>query len=72
MTTRIPDNIKRNREGRKIADQPDQIKRIDNNWYQVKSQSLKYDSWYDVVRTGTVLSAIVLIISGDTSSASTL
>lgn len=37
--------------GRKIAEQPDQIKRIDENWYQVKAQSLNFESWYDVVKT---------------------
>lgn len=37
--------------GKEIADKPDQIKRIDDNWYQVRSQSLGYDSWYDVIAT---------------------
>jgi putative transposase len=39
-------------DGKKIAEQPDQIKRIDDNWYQVKSQSLGFESWYDVVLSG--------------------
>ncbi|MBI3639727.1 MAG: SWIM zinc finger family protein, partial [Thaumarchaeota archaeon] len=39
----------REASGKQIAEKPDQIKRIDDNWYQVKSQSLKFDSWYDVV-----------------------
>ncbi|MEM3170735.1 MAG: IS6 family transposase [Candidatus Nitrosotenuis sp.] len=43
----------RERDGKEIATRPDQIRRIDQNWYQVKSQSLKYDSWYDVVFNGT-------------------
>src|SRR3989442_15212720 len=37
--------------GREIAEKPDQIKRIDDNWYQVKAQSLSYESWYDIVLT---------------------
>jgi putative transposase len=41
----------RESSGKQIAEKPDQIKRIDENWYQVKSQSLKFDSWYDVVST---------------------
>jgi len=41
----------REQDGLKIAEQPDQIKRIDDNWYQVKAQSLKQESWYDVVIT---------------------
>jgi putative transposase len=41
----------REKSGNEIAQKPDQVKRIDENWYQVKSQSLKYDSWYDVVST---------------------
>jgi len=41
----------REQRGQQIAEKPDQIKRIDNNFYQVKSQSL--DSWYDVVSTET-------------------
>lgn len=45
--------INREKQGKQIAERPDQIKRIDENWYQVKSQSLKYDSWYDVVSTET-------------------
>lgn len=45
----------RQEHGKEIAEKPDQIKRIDNNWYQVKSQSLGYDSWYDVVSTETGL-----------------
>lgn len=44
-------NNNRIAEGQRIAEQPDQIKRIDDNWYQVKSQSLGFDSWYDVVVT---------------------
>src|SRR5207249_2082177 len=45
------DNNMNQREasGKQIAEKPDQIKRINDNWYQVKSQSLKFDSWYDVV-----------------------
>lgn len=38
-------------DGKEIAAKPDQIKRIDDNWYQVKAQSLKKESWYDVVIT---------------------
>ncbi|MBI3639050.1 MAG: hypothetical protein HY223_01920 [Thaumarchaeota archaeon] len=45
----------REKSGNEIAQKPDQVKRIDENWYQVKSQSLKYDSWYDVVLTETGL-----------------
>ncbi|MGH2612606.1 MAG: DDE-type integrase/transposase/recombinase [Rhabdochlamydiaceae bacterium] len=41
----------RQEKGKEIAEKPDQIKRIDDNWYQVKSQSLSYDSWYDVILT---------------------
>jgi transposase-like protein/ribosomal protein L37AE/L43A len=41
----------RQEQGKQIAQKPDQIKRIDENWYQVKSQSLSYDSWYDVIAT---------------------
>jgi transposase-like protein len=41
----------RKEDGRKIAEQPDQIKRVSDNWYQVKAQSLKFESWYDVVFT---------------------
>lgn len=41
----------RESSGKQIAEKPDQVKRIDENWYQVKSQSLKYDSWYDVILT---------------------
>lgn len=41
----------RESNGKQIAERPDQVKRIDENWYQVKSQSLKYDSWYDVILT---------------------
>lgn len=44
---------KREEQGKAIAEKPDQIKRIDDNWYQVKSQSLSYDSWYDVIFNGT-------------------
>ena len=29
----------------------DQVKRIDESWYQVEAQSLKQDSWCDVVTT---------------------
>jgi putative transposase len=43
----------RQQRGKEIADKTDQIKRIDENWYQVKAQSLSYDSWYDVVATET-------------------
>ncbi len=39
--------------GKHIAEQPDQIKRIDDSFYQVKSQTLKFESWYDVVKTET-------------------
>ncbi len=46
---------KREEKGKEIAQKPDQIKRIDDNWYQVKAQSLSYDSWYDVVSTKTGL-----------------
>jgi transposase-like protein len=38
-------------DGKDIATKPDQIKRIDENWYQVRSQSIKQESWYDVIRT---------------------
>ena len=38
-------------QGKEIAEKPDQVKRIDENWYQVKAQSLNYDSWYDVIAT---------------------
>lgn len=41
----------REENGKEIATKPDQIKRIDDNWYQVKAQSLKQDSWYDVIIT---------------------
>ena len=41
----------REKQGKEIAEQPDQIKRIDENWYQVKAQSLQKESWYDVIRT---------------------
>jgi hypothetical protein len=41
----------REQSGKEIAQKPDQIKRIDENWYQVKAQSLKQESWYDVVLT---------------------
>lgn len=41
----------REREGMEISSKPDQIKRIDDNWYQVKAQSLQKESWYDVVST---------------------
>jgi putative transposase len=41
----------REQSGIAIATRPDQIKRIDENWYQVKAQSLKVGSWYDVVFT---------------------
>jgi transposase-like protein len=41
----------REERGKEIAEKPDQIKRIDENWYQVRSQSLGYDSWYDVIST---------------------
>ncbi|MGH2611498.1 MAG: DDE-type integrase/transposase/recombinase, partial [Rhabdochlamydiaceae bacterium] len=41
----------RQEKGKEIAQKPDQVKRIDDNWYQVKSQSLGYDSWYDVIST---------------------
>lgn len=45
------DNIINNRQakGKEIADKPDQVKRIDENHYQVKSQSS--DSWYDLFTT---------------------
>ncbi len=39
------------RDGKGIATRPDQIKRIDDNFYQVRSQSLSKESWYDVIRT---------------------
>src|SRR5689334_17580558 len=39
----------REEKGKEIAQKQDQIKRIDDNWYQVKAQSLSFDSWYDVV-----------------------
>ncbi|MGI0088268.1 MAG: DDE-type integrase/transposase/recombinase [Nitrosotalea sp.] len=45
----------RQERGKEIAEKPDQIKRIDDNWYQVKSQSLGYDSWYDVISTNSGL-----------------
>lgn len=41
----------RKESGKQIAERPEQIKRIDKNWYQVKSQSLNFESWYDVVST---------------------
>lgn len=41
--------------GKEIAEKPDQIKRIDDNFYQVRSQSLSKESWYDVIRTETGL-----------------
>lgn len=41
--------------GKEIAEQPDQVKRIDDHWYQVKSQSLSKESWYDVILTETGL-----------------
>jgi len=41
----------REEKGKEIASKPDQIKRIDDNWYQVKSQSLSKQSWYDVIIT---------------------
>lgn len=44
-------NNDREEQGKQIAETPDQIKRIDDNWYQVKSQSLSFDSWYDVIAT---------------------
>lgn len=47
----ITENNQREIDGRKIVEKPDQVKRIDENWYQVKSQSLKFDSWYDVIVT---------------------
>ena len=43
----------RKESGKEIAEQPDQIKRIDDNWYQVRAQSLDYESWYDVISTET-------------------
>ena len=43
----------RKESGKQIAERPDQIKRIDDNWYQVRAQSLKYESWYDVISTET-------------------
>ena len=39
----------REEKGKEIAEKPDQIKRIDENCYHVKSQS--QDSWYDVIAT---------------------
>lgn len=39
----------REESGKEIAIKPDQIKRIDDNFYQVKSQSK--DQWYDIVST---------------------
>lgn len=47
----MQDENSRKESGLKIAENSDQIKRIDENWYQVKSQSLGYDSWYDVIST---------------------
>lgn len=41
----------REKEGLTILTKPDQIKRIDGNWYQVRAQSLDYESWYDVIFT---------------------
>lgn len=41
--------------GKEIAEKPDQVKRIDENFYQVRSQSLSKESWYDVIRTETGL-----------------
>lgn len=41
----------REQSGKEIATKPDQIKRIDDNWYQVRAQSLKHESWYDVIIT---------------------
>jgi transposase-like protein len=47
----MQDENTRKENGKQIAGKADQIKRINDNWYQVKSQSLGYDSWYDVVAT---------------------
>ncbi len=47
----MQDETTRKQSGKEIAQKSDQIKRIDDNWYQVKAQSLSYDSWYDVVAT---------------------
>ena len=41
----------RKESGKQIAERPDQIKRINENWYQVRAQSLSYESWYDVIST---------------------
>lgn len=41
----------RKESGKQIAERPDQIKRINDNWYQVRAQSLDYESWYDVIST---------------------
>jgi transposase-like protein len=41
----------REHDGKEIATKPNQVKRIDENWYQVKAQSLEKESWYDVVIT---------------------
>ena len=43
----------REKDGQEIATKPNQIKRIDENWYQVKAQSIKQESWYDVIKTET-------------------
>lgn len=55
----------RKESGKQIAERPDQIKRIDDNWYQVRAQSLDYESWYDVVSTETGLFVTALIINGE-------
>ncbi|WP_245871566.1 DDE-type integrase/transposase/recombinase [Candidatus Nitrosotenuis aquarius] len=47
------DNNTRQEKGKALAEKPNQIRRIDDNWYQVRSQSLKHESWYDVVQTET-------------------
>ncbi len=39
----------RKEKGKQISEKPDQIKRIDSNHYQIKSQSS--DKWYDVTST---------------------
>lgn len=41
----------RKQSGKNIAENPDQIKRIDENLYHVRSQSRKNESWYEVVST---------------------
>lgn len=45
----------REESGKQIANQSNQVKRINKEWYQVRAQSLNYESWYDVLLTETGL-----------------